>query len=40
MFEIDKMNDLGFVNSKGERFFEGGKFELMAGDKSLEFDFQ
>lgn len=38
VFEIDKLNDLGFVNSRGERFFEGGEFELMVGDRTLSFE--
>ena len=38
VFEIDKMRDLGFVDNEGRPFFEGGRFILMAGDRSLEFN--
>ncbi|MBR0300245.1 MAG: glycoside hydrolase family 3 C-terminal domain-containing protein [Bacteroidales bacterium] len=38
VFEIDKMRDLGFVDSEGRPFFESGRFILMAGDQMLEFN--
>ena len=37
-FNIDKINDLGFVNGQGDSFFEGGSFAIVAGDRSIEFE--
>lgn len=37
VFSMDKLRDLGFVDSDGNTFFEGGTFVLSAGDKYLEF---
>lgn len=37
-FSMDKIKDLGYVDSTGKMFFEGGKFVLRAGDKALEFE--
>lgn len=32
-FEMDKLRDLGFVDSRGDRFFEPGQFIIFTGDK-------
>jgi len=35
VFQIDKLKDLGFVDDNGNRFFEGGKFIITVGGKTL-----
>lgn len=33
-FEIDPRRDLGFVNSKGEKYLDSGEYRIMVADKS------
>ena len=37
VYEIDMLEDLGFVDSHGDRIFEHGKFILSVGNKNIEF---
>ena len=37
-FEADRLRDLGYVNERGERWFEPGKFEILTADKKLEIE--
>lgn len=37
IFRLDKLHDLGFVDSNGDRFFEPGLFRLFTSDKKIEF---
>jgi diaminopimelate decarboxylase len=37
IYEIDMLEDLGFVDSHGDRIFEHGKFILSVGNKNIEF---
>ena len=36
-FEMDELKDLGYVDNKGNKFFESGEFIIQCGDKSLSF---
>lgn len=38
VFAMDKVASLGYVDSEGNEFFEGGTFVIAAGDKSLRFE--
>ena len=34
-FEIDPKRDLGFVNSKGEKYLDKGEYRIMVGDQTV-----
>lgn len=34
-FEIDPMRDLGFVNSKGDKYLDSGEYRIMVGDQTV-----
>jgi beta-glucosidase len=34
-FEIDPKRDLGFVNSKGEKYLDKGEYRIIVGDQTV-----
>lgn len=38
VFNMDKVRDLGYVDSDGKAFFEGGSFVISAGGQTLNFE--